>query len=319
MLRSTIGKDSGNPLAKFCDRYIATRSDVQDTTRALLMRARDILVEFLGPDRQLKSITPGDADEFRRHVQAMMGENTARRVCGWAKQFFRAAARKKLIAESPFADMRGLKLRAVSSRQFYITREMADRVLDACPDTRWRLIFALSRFGGLRCPSEHLALHWSDVDWTANRLRVPSPKTAHHEGKAFRFIPLFPELRPYLVEAHELAGRPEDGSIIECRANPRRKPDSVWPHRQGINLGTRMQAIIRKAGLRPWPKTFQNLRSTRETELSNSYPLHVVCAWIGNSELVARDHYLQVTDEYFERAASGDGVDSIGRAKGGDS
>src|SRR5436190_12956284 len=33
------------------------------------------------------------------------------------------------------------------------------------------------------------------------------------------------------------------------------------------------------------------------------YPAHVVCAWIGNSEQVARKHYLQVTDEHFARAA----------------
>ncbi|OHB57221.1 MAG: hypothetical protein A2Y07_00115 [Planctomycetes bacterium GWF2_50_10] len=48
---------------------------------------------------------------------------------------------------------------------------------------------------------------------------------------------------------------------------------------------------------------FQNLRSTRETELAETWPEHVVCAWIGNSKAVARKHYLQVTEEYFDRAA----------------
>lgn len=64
-----------------------------------------------------------------------------------------------------------------------------------------------------------------------------------------------------------------------------------------------MKRIIHKAGLKPWPRLFQNLRSTRETELTESFPLHVVTAWIGNSQLVARKHYLQVTDEHFARAA----------------
>ena len=50
-------------------------------------------------------------------------------------------------------------------------------------------------------------------------------------------------------------------------------------------------------------KLFQNLRSTRQTELAESYPVHVVCAWIGNSQAVAMEHYLQVTDEHFEQAA----------------
>ena len=69
------------------------------------------------------------------------------------------------------------------------------------------------------------------------------------------------------------------------------------------NLRTQLQRIIAKAGLKPWPKLFQNLRSTRETELAECWPEHVVCAWIGNSQAVARKHYLQVTEEHFERAA----------------
>jgi len=31
-------------------------------------------------------------------------------------------------------------------------------------------------------------------------------------------------------------------------------------------------------------------------------PLHVVCAWIGNSQPVAMKHYLQVTDDHFRQA-----------------
>ena len=65
------------------------------------------------------------------------------------------------------------------------------------------------------------------------------------------------------------------------------------------NLRTTFRKIIERAGLQPWPKLFQNLRSTRETELSNDFPLHVVTAWIGNSQLVAAKHYLQVTDQHF--------------------
>jgi hypothetical protein len=61
--------------------------------------------------------------------------------------------------------------------------------------------------------------------------------------------------------------------------------------------------IIRGAGLVPWPKLFQNLRASRETELAAEFPLHVVCAWIGNSAAIAQKHYLQVTDADFERAA----------------
>ena len=42
-------------------------------------------------------------------------------------------------------------------RDYFLTREDAAKITDACPDHEGRLIFALSRYVGLRCPSEHLA------------------------------------------------------------------------------------------------------------------------------------------------------------------
>jgi hypothetical protein len=42
--------------------------------------------------------------------------------------------------------------------------------------------------------------------------------------------------------------------------------------------------------------------------LTAEHPLHVVCAWIGNSALVAQKHYLQVTESDFQKATcSGSG------------
>src|SRR5688572_15355886 len=82
--------------------------------------------------------------------------------------------RKRLIADNPFADMKGVTVRSNRSRDYFITRADAAKVLDACPDAQWRLIFALSRFGGLPCPSETLSLRWADVDLAAGRMVVLS-------------------------------------------------------------------------------------------------------------------------------------------------
>src|SRR5205814_2652396 len=128
-----------------------------------------------------------------------------RRRCGIAKQFFRAAVRRRLITENPFADLKGLTVKGNRERDYFITREETAAVLDACPNAEWRLLFALSRYGGLRCPSEHLALTWADVDWERGRFRVASSKTEHLESGGVRWVPLFPELRLYLAEAFDLA------------------------------------------------------------------------------------------------------------------
>jgi integrase len=278
-------------LGPFLQAYIDGRSDVKPGTRINLKQAQQQLLRFFGAEKPLSAITPGDADEFRLDLMSRLAENTARRFCGRAKQYFRVAVRKKIIKENPFGDMKQCSVKGNPSRFYFITREEAEKVLAACPDAQWRLLFALSRFGGLRCPSEHCALRWGDVDWERGRITVHSPKTESHEGGESRQIPIFPELRPYLEEAWEQA---EPGTEFV-----------ITRYRDGnSNLRTQLQRIIRRAGLTPWPKLWQNLRSTRETELAESYPLHVVCAWIGNSQKVAAKHYLQVRDSDFEKACA---------------
>jgi len=175
-------------------------------------------------------------------------------------------------------------------RLHFLSREDAQKVLDACPDAEWRLIFSLARHGGLHTPSETLLLRWSDVDWKHNRMTVTSPKTEHHEGKQSRDVPLFPELRQPLMEVFEQAKPGSEHVITRYRQT-------------NCNLRTQLHRIIRRAGLKPWPRTFQNLCASRETELTESFPLHVVTSWIGNSQIIAARHYLQVTDEHLKRAA----------------
>ena len=59
---------------------------------------------------------------------------------------------------------------------------------------------------------------------------------------------------------------------------------------------------LTRVGLKPWPKLFQNLRASRQTELQETCPTYVVCAWMGNSPKVAQKHDLQVTEQHFEKA-----------------
>ena len=61
--------------------------------------------------------------------------------------------------------------------------------------------------------------------------------------------------------------------------------------------------IIKRAGLVAWPRAWHNLRSSRQTELTETFPSHVVTAWLGNSERIAEKHYLQVLDSHFDRAS----------------
>jgi hypothetical protein len=45
------------------------------------------------------------------------------------------------------------------------------------------------------------------------------------------------------------------------------------------------------------------MRASRQTELQQEFPLHVVCSWLGNSPPIAQQSYLLVTEEDFAKAA----------------
>jgi integrase len=273
-------------LAAFLDGYVKGRTDLKERSRANLTQARNGLVEHFGAKRDLKTITRGEMGDWHRSIKARLAKATVAGHVKRARMFFADALNRKLITENP---MTGIEAGHMTNRErfVYVTAEMIESVIGACPDAEWRLIFALARYGGLRVPSESNALRWSDVNWEQSRMTVRASKTAHHSGGGTRVVPIFPELLPHLRDAFEQAEAGENRVIVKHR---------------GENLRTRAEKIIGRAGLVPWAKLFQNLRSSCETDLTNSFPLHVACAWIGNSEAVAAKHYLQVTDDHFATA-----------------
>ena len=272
--------------------YIAGRQDVKPATATVYGHTQRNLEKFFS-GRRLDEITPADADGFRVFLTSTerLADNTVRRRMGIAKQFFHAAVRKKILADNPF-DGQSCVVRENPSRMHFVTPQESQAVLEACPDAQWRLIFTLCRWGGLRCPSEVLRLKWEDVNWSEKRFVVHAAKTEHHADGGVRIVPLFPEVETALLDVYDQA---EPGN-----------PYVITRYREGQNIGILLRKIIIRAGLKPWPKICQNLRSTRETELFKltNGNIKAVCDWLGNSPLVAMKHYAQVTDEDFESVTS---------------
>jgi len=287
--------DSDRFLGAFCDKYIASRSDLAQGTIDNYQHARRLLVQRFGERHLLGAITAADAERWRRWLLTIpvkwdadgkpiktMAEATVSKHVKRAKTILAEAVKDRLLSENPFAEVKtGSEVNR--DRDFYITRPTATAVLTACPDDDWRLIFAFARFGGLR-RCEILTIGWADILWDVNRLRIDSPKTG------LRFCPIFPELLPFLRASFESA---PDGST-RC----------IHRYHRRANLGTQMNRVIELAGIVPWEKTFQNLRATRRTELQERHQDHVINAWLGHSSKTAEKHYLQVTDEHWASGAA---------------
>lgn len=294
-------------LAAFIDEYVEGRTDVKPATKEVWRQGRNGLVNFFGDSRRLSDITPGDADGYKMELLKTLKTYTVRKRLYFATLVFRSAMRHKVIRENPFA---GVSVKVVmEDRKHFISREDTTKMLDKCPSHDWRLIVALSRFGGLRAPSEVLSVRWSDVIWDEGKLHVTSPKTEHHAGKESRVIPLFPELREILEAEFDRqfldAGYDSDRDGETFIVNERFRRAAIGPAGwRNVNLRTTLTKIVKRAGLTPWPKLLHNMRSSRETELAEDYPIHVVAGWMGHSVEIATKHYTQITNEHFSRACS---------------
>jgi integrase len=252
------------------------------------------ILAFFGSHRGVETVTETDAEDMLGYLLepkpagAGLAKASAYRMTDTASMLFRFARRSRLIAANPFDEVKRGVL--ASEHKAFIDAATATLVIDAMKDSQWRLLVALARWGGLRVPSEPKLLRWQDIDWERNRFTVHSPKTEHHHGGESRVVPIFPELRPYLVERFEQA---YEGDVY------------VLPMMQTYEstaYRNQLDRTVRKLGLDRWPRIFHNLRSSRQTELRQQYPGYVGCAWLGNSERVADKHYHQVTESHFDCA-----------------
>src|SRR5262249_9490885 len=224
--------------------YIPSRPDRKPTPPELWQQPCRHPTPFVGDDKPLRSITSGDCDQFKAWLltQDLASATVAKRL-SFARTFLHVARKHKLIDENPFSEVK-IPTANVSARQRFIGRDAVQKLLDVTNPT-WRIIIALCRYGGLRCPSEVLSLEWRHVDWERNRITVPSPKTERYDGKGSRTIPLFAELRPFLEEAFELAG-PGQSYVVGGNYLAKAQGPNGW---RNCNLRTTFEKLIKRASL----------------------------------------------------------------------
>ena len=112
-------------------------------------------------------------------------------------------------------------------------------------------------------------------------------------------------LEPEVILREAFKGAP-DGAVYVIGARLRGKAlkPRGW---RACSLCPQFMRLIKRAGLKPWPRPFHNLPASRETELMHEHPIHVVTAWLGNSPQIAMKHCCMVTEEDFRKARTGAG------------
>lgn len=234
-------------LTGYIDDYILGRTDVSERRLGKFRNEKNRLVQYFG-DVQLESIKASDADEYSRWLLNQFAPATAHKECQIAVQFFRHAERKGYLEKSLFQGVTIGKPTNDDRRRF-VARYDIDWVLNCCPNWQWRTVVALARYGGRRCSLEVAMLNSSDIHWDIDRMTVTSPKTERY-GKPTRTMPLFPELRVFVDQAFAMASEGDRWVVPILEGNADK------------NLGTTLRKLVTRSGVQPWPKPFQNCRSS---------------------------------------------------------
>jgi integrase len=279
----------------FLDEYVERYGKSKKPgTREVWKQVMANLKTYLPKGILLREVTAGHAKNFYESLKASgMASTTIYKRIGFARQFFNDALDWELIDKNPFLKVKPVNASAKSNVE--VPRAVIEEVLKHC-DLTWKVIVTLSRYAGMRCPSEVLSLRWSDIDWGSGRMDITEPKVEHHAGRGKRSCPIFPEVREILELAKEQAS--DRAEFVVDHPEYRRAACSAYGWRNA-NLRTQFTRILKKAGFEPWNRLFHSMRASRQTELEDQFPLHVVCSWLGNSPRIAQRSYLLVTEDHF--------------------
>lgn len=294
-------------LAGLWDEYERVNVDVlSDNAMRNKRNAMRRFFQYFPPETPANALTISDAQRFRNWLVVQpisernprpIAEATAGGIIRDVKALFNWAVDNEILNKSPF---KGVKKGSMANRDrdYYLTPADFQRLLDACPSLEWRALSLLLRIQGLR-RDEPLLLTWEHVDLVKREILIQSPKT-EHIGKGSRRAPI----RPSVFEALE---RLKD----EQRRNGEKSP-LILP---GIprNYRRPFEKIIYAAGLKPWEKLFQNLRSSACTDVRKDFGVKFEAETMGHTPETADKHYIQLTPAEIAAAKERDALADLRR------
>ena len=318
-------------VAELYKKFLESKPDSPKTTLTAWGQAYRNLIDYLkGDSRYIDTITIDEAIAFkawlpkqekadrpkskrkkpadktssvvygRSGVKGTLSPSTAGRRLGFVKQWFLFAVSRGWLERSPFENI-SAPVPVNPARQYFISQEDSEKILEACPNQRWRALFVLSRYIGIRIPSELYTLKWSDVHFSdpskegeAGRgfIYIHDQKRKHHgDEMALRRSPLWANVERELIALYNEAKEGEEFLFPEVK--------------KSSNLRTDFVRIVKRAGVEVYPKIFHNLRSSCETEYERAgVKPTVYCRWLGNSPQIAVRHYVQYGEEDFQTGYS---------------
>jgi integrase len=272
-------------LGQLIEQFRPVLKKQKEKTQEHYQRTFQYFLEYYGEELLIEKVTSASAEKHLVWLvterQRKLSETTVYRQLKSFRRVFRFAVKAKLIKDNPYDGLHFGK-ETNESRQFYVSRDMVEKVLASCPDDEFRLLVALSRYAGLRIPCEIREMKLSD--FTERYFSI------HESAKTgYRKVPLFVEIQPYFEKY--VAQLPPDREYL------------FEHYRNHANLGMVLRRAVKAAGLKPWNKIFVNLRSSCITDKDRlNWSEETQNKVFGNSKIIRGKHYVQeLRDEEFDR------------------
>lgn len=233
-------------------------------------------------DRSASQITPRLIEQFKAHRKQQqiggrpLAGSTINRDLAALKCAFSKGMEWGLVKENPVKAVKfyGERDRA---RTRYLSSEEKKRLLSVCStELRRVVLFALKT--GMR-KGEILNLRWTDIDLTANRIKVGKSKS----GRS-RFVPIHSDVLGVLQ------GLPHRGEYVFPDQNGSRMTLYGW-------IRTQFEGALDKAGIRDF--RFHDLRHTFASELvMRGADLKSVSELLGHSTMAMTERYSHLSPSH---------------------
>jgi integrase len=314
--RGGLRDESKETLKPFCDKWLRLNNSHRPATQKLYGHTIERLLNYFGPDCLLRRITTDRAELFIAELRPLKGDKfsdwTKHRTLRHCKTMFQSAVRWGCIPKNLFIDIEGPKPR--TTPWHYITPSEYMRLLDAAPNPRWRIFYALCYTGGLRF-SEAVALRWSDINFLSGEVTLRNRPGTDKEPEFLlkdyekRTVPLPPTTLD-MLEAAEA----ESTYVVLGKAQYEKMIKLWQKHRQSwkwqdafYNAGREFGRHLRKAEIEPAPGETLSIHTLRKSCIqnwSNGLPMNVTRDLAGHSNVVTTQKYYCQVDPYYKAKAA---------------
>jgi integrase len=236
--------------------------------------------------RPVESITAEDIERWKTDFAAGrdLSNRTLQKYLVVLNGIFKRAMRVWRLPRNPATDVERPRLRRPAAIDVFSAEEVM-ALIRAAESEQDAAIFTTAAFTGLR-QGELLALHWRDLDFGLEVVRVRRNYTHGGEGSpksgSERAVPMMPEVAQVLAKLGQRRWFVAPDDLVFC--------SRLGGHLAPAALLARYREALARAGLRRL--RFHDLRHTFGTHAIRAADPREVMEWMGHADLKTTQMYL---------------------------